>query len=199
LDTFFATPVTATVPFVTPEVQQKITLYGIVYAGNQYAPSNEHDLQAPWLYNWTSEPWKTQALQRAYQGLFRAAPDGLPGNDDLGSMSAWYVWSALGIYPMIPGAPVYVIGSPVFERASIAREGGRFVIEAPGASLLGKYVQAGLINSDPLERTWFTHDAMAPGGSLHLGMGVVPNLTWGTTSAPPSMSTHPIEDFGCRI
>jgi predicted alpha-1,2-mannosidase len=185
LDVFFSTPATATVPAVTPELQQKITLYGIGYAGNQYAPSNEHDLQAPWLYNWTAEPWKTQALQRAYQALFRAAPDGLPGNDDLGSMSAWYVWSALGIYPMIPGAPLYTIGSPVFEQASIAREGGgRFEIEAPGASLLGKYVQSGALNSAALDRTWFTHDALVPGGSLQLEMDVAPNLGWGAASTP---------------
>lgn len=196
LDTFFATPATATVPFLTPEVQQKITLYGIGYAGNQYAPSNEHDLHAPWLHNWAGEPWKAQALQRAYQGLYRAAPDGLPGNDDLGSMSAWYVWSALGFAPVIAGAPVYVVGSPVFERASI---GGRFVVEAPGASLAGKYVQSGSLNGSPLDRTWFTHDALAGTGTLRLEMGPLPNAGWaaGPEAAPPAMSTDPLGAFGC--
>lgn len=200
LDVFFSTPATATVPAAMPEVQQKITLYGIGYAGNQYAPSNEHDLQAPWLYNWAGEPWKTQALQRAYQGLFRAAPDGLPGNDDLGSMSAWFVWSALGFYPVIAGAPVYVIGSPLFEHATISPdEGGTFAVEAPGASLTGKYVQSATLDSAPLGRTWFTHGAVKDGGVLHVEMGITPNTAWGSGAgdAPPSMSTNALADFGC--
>lgn len=200
LDEFFSTALTGTVPLVMPEVQQKLTLYGILYAGNQYAPSNEHDLQAPWLHNWVGEPWKTQALARAYQGLYRPLPDGLPGNDDLGTMSAWYIWSALGFYPVIPGSPVYTIGSPVFERATVRLPGGEtFVVRASGASPANKYVQSAKLGRSKLAKTWFTHDALVDQGTLRLQMGPVPNTSWGTGpgAAPPSMSTNPLSDFAC--
>ncbi len=198
LDVFFATPLTATIPLLVPEIQQKLTLFGIAYYGNQYAPSNEHDLQAPWMLNWTGEPWKTQALTRAYQGLFRATPDGLPGNDDLGTMSAWFIWSALGFYPVIPGAPIYTIGSPLFEKATIhLANGGRFDVEAPGASLVKKYVRSVALDGAPLGKLWFTHDAFADGGKLALSMGALPSPR-APSVLPPSMSTNPLSDFACR-
>ncbi|MFA5786119.1 MAG: GH92 family glycosyl hydrolase [Actinomycetota bacterium] len=192
LDTFFSAPA---------EAQQKATAFGIVYVGNQYAPSNEHDLQAPYLYNWIGQPWKTQALGRAYQGLYRPTPDGLPGNDDLGTMSAWYVWSALGFYPVVPGSPTYTIASPVFERAAISLpEGKSFVVEAPGASLVNKYVQSAALGGMPLTKTWFTHEALAGSGTLRLEMGPLANEAWGTSpdAAPPSMSSSQLRDFACR-
>ena len=173
------------VPLITPEMQQKITAFGIAYYGNQYAPSNEHDLHAPYLYAWTSQPWKTQALARAYQGLYRATPDGLPGNDDLGTMSAWYVWGALGFYPAIAGAPVYVVGAPAFTEARIRLPEGRaFTVNAPGASLLGKYVQSGTLDGAAFSRTWFTHSAIADGGELTLQMGTAANQSWAWGPGP---------------
>lgn len=197
LDEFFSWPASATVPIVPAEVQQKITLYGIAYAGNQYAPSNEHDLHAPYLYDWAGEPWKTQALVRQYQGLYRPLPDGLPGNDDLGSMSAWFIWSALGFYPAIPGAPVYVTGSPLFERATIAQTG--FVVEAPGASQAAKYVESATLDGAPLERPWLTHDDLAGGGTVRFEMSPAPNPLWAAdpAQAPPSTTTHPLSAFAC--
>lgn len=199
LDTFFLTPVADLLPYLTPEVQQKLSLYGIAYFGNQYAPSNEHDLQAPYLYDWTREPWKTQSLARAYQTLYRATPDGLPGNDDLGTMSAWFVWSALGFYPTIPGAPVYTIGSPLFPKATIRLPGGSFTVTAPGTSLVNKYVQSATLNGAALANTWFTHDAITPGGSIGFALGPTPNKSWGTEpgGTPPSMSTSALADFAC--
>jgi predicted alpha-1,2-mannosidase len=199
LDTFFLTPVADLIPYLTPEVQQKLSLYGIAYYGNQYAPSNEHDLQAPYLYDWTSQPWKTQSLSRAYQTLYRATPDGLPGNDDLGTMSAWFVWSALGFYPTIAGAPVYTIGSPLFERATIRLPDGSFTVEAPGTSLVSKYVGSATLNGTALEKTWFDHDAIAPGGSISFAMSPTANRSWGIGpgAPPPSMSTNPLADFAC--
>ena len=109
---------------VVPEAQQKITVYGIAYYGNQYAPSNEHDLQAPYAVRLDSSRGRRRrspARTRRCSGRRRT---GFPGNDDLGSMSAWFVWSALGFYPEIAGAPVYTVGSPVFERAKIASPAG---------------------------------------------------------------------------
>ncbi len=193
LDVFFAG---AAVPLAGPEAQQKATLYGIAYAGNQYAPSNEHDLQAPWLYNWTTEPWKTQALQRAYQGLYRATPDGLPGNDDLGTMSAWFVWSALGLYPVTPGSPTYTIGSPLFERATVTPPGSPpFTIEAPGASASARFIQDARLNGDPLDTLSVTHESLTGGAALTLPMGPLPADLG--LQPPASASTSDLSDFAC--
>jgi predicted alpha-1,2-mannosidase len=197
LDTFFSTAIAQHVPFVVPELQRDLSLFGIAYYGNQYTPDNEHDLQAPYLYDYVGQPWKTQAIVRGLQSVYRPTPDGLPGNDDLGTMSAWFIWSALGFYPETAGAPLYAIGSPMFTAAKIRLPGGSFTISAPGASLAGKYVQGATLNGAPLERTWFTHDAFVPGGRLELRMGPTANLTWGANSSPPSMSSGPLSRFGC--
>jgi len=199
LDTFFSTPAAQHVPFVIPEVQRDLSLFGIAYYGNQYTPDNEHDLQAPYLYDYVGQPWKTQAIVRGLQSVYRPTPDGMPGNDDLGTMSAWYIWSALGFYPETAGAPLYAIGSPVFTAAKIRLPGGTFTVSAPGASLAGKYVQTATLNGVPLDRTWFTHDAFLPDGTLELRMGPTANTSWGVGagSAPPSMTGDPLSSFGC--
>jgi predicted alpha-1,2-mannosidase len=198
LDTFFLSALAEPVPYVAPEAQKHASLFGIAYYGNQFTPANETDLQAPYLYNYVGQPWKTQALIRGMQGLYRPAPDGMPGNDDLGTMSAWFVWSALGFYPETPGAPVYVIGSPMFERASIRVPGGTFDVVAPGASPAGKYVQSASLNGSALPRTWFTHSSMSAGGNLTVSMGPTAT-TWGASGAPPSLTTHEnqLSAFGC--
>lgn len=201
LDTFFATALAERAPAPVPEVQQKITGYGVFYAGNQYAPSNEHDIHAPYLYDYVGQPWKTQGIMRGYQALFRPTPDGLPGNDDLGSMSAWYVWSALGLYPVTGGAPVYAVGSPVFETA-VVRPAGRdrgFTVTATGASALAKYVQSATLGDRPLERPWVTHAELAHAGRVAFSMAPVANEKWGShpSVAPPSLSTHDLSAFGC--
>jgi len=197
LDTFFAGALAGEMPGA--EAQQKNTAYSIAYYGNQYAPSNEHDLQAPWMYNWIGEPHKTQHLQRAYQGLYRATPDGLPGNDDLGTMSAWFIWSALGFYPVTPGSPTYTVGSPMFERATIRLAGGSFDVHAPGAGA-ARFLAAATLGDEPLERLWFSHDAFRAGGKISFAMSPVPT-SWGSDPAarPPSQSTDTdLSAFACN-
>ena len=198
LDTFFSTAA-SDVPGIVAEVQQKITAFGIFYAGNQYAPSNEHDLHAPYLYDYAGEPWKTQKIMRGYQMLFRPTPDGMPGNDDLGSMSAWYVWSALGFYPVTAGAPTYAVGSPIFERAVIAPVGSSEQIEvnAPGVSLPARYIRSASLGGASLDRPWFTHQELFDAGSVSFQMDVLPNEAWGATEPPPSMTGHDLAAFGC--
>src|SRR5436190_389074 len=120
----------------------------------------------------------TLLTTRPAQQAWRPTIDGIPGNDDLGGLSAWYIWTALGFGPFTPGAPLYMVGSPIFDRASIALRHGHFTVEAPGASLVGKYVQSAALNGKPLERTWSGDDALRPGGVLHLGMGPLANTTW---------------------
>ena len=189
LNTLFAAP---------PEVQTKATVFGIVYRTNQHAPGNEHDIQVPWMYPFAGQPWRSQDELREIQQIFRATPDGLPGNDDLGSLSAWHVFSALGFGPVIPGAPFYVVGSPVFERAVLDLPGSKDVtIEAPGASLVGKYVQSATLGDEPLDRSWLTHGELRKGGTLRLSMGSQPS-SWAAAGArPPSVSDSTLDDFGC--
>ncbi|HJR45760.1 MAG TPA: GH92 family glycosyl hydrolase [Actinomycetota bacterium] len=200
LDTFFSTAL-SDAPGPIAEVQQKITLFGIFYAGNQYAPSNEHDLHAPYLYDYAGEPWKTQKIMRGYQALFRPTPDGMPGNDDLGSMSAWYIWSALGFYPVTGGAPVYAVGSPVFEEARIAPIGGgpKVTVSAPGASPVNRYITSASLGEAALARPWFTHDELFDEGQVSFSMSPTANEEWGAAAAaaPPSMTGHPLAAFGC--
>lgn len=197
LDLFFNLPASGTAPVLWPKVQNQATAFGLVYAGNQYAPGNEHDLQTPFLYNYAGAPWKTQAVARGAASLFTPTPDGLPGNDDLGALSGWLVWTMLGIYPMTPGAPMYTVASPVFEKATIHRAGEDLVIEARGASAINKFVQSASLDGEPLDKTWFTE---TQGSSLDLEMGPAPDLGWGVqpAAAPPSITTDPgLTNFGC--
>ena len=203
LDTFFSYPLAATAPAVVAEAQTRATAFGLVYRTNQYAPGNEHDLQAPWMYVFAGQPWKTQAVLRQVQGIFRATPDGLPGNDDLGGLSAWHVLSAIGFGAVTPGAPFWVVGSPLFERITIRlgehAGAGTFTVEAPGASALGKYVQSATLDGAALDRAWFPADAVHAGGTLVLSMGATPDQQWATApeARPPSQSDATLAAFGC--
>lgn len=199
LDTFFSAQLAERAPVGVAEAQKQASLFGIAYYGNQYTPANEHDLQAPFVYNYAGQPWKTQAIVRGLQSVYRPAPDGLPGNDDLGTMSAWYVWTALGLYPQTAGAPGYTIASPVFESASVRLPGGTFTIAAPGASVAGRYVQSARLNGSALGRNWVTMSSLVPGGTLELPMGPAANtLLWSRPdAAPPSMSSGSLAAFGC--
>ena len=200
LDQLFSYELAARAPVGVSEAHNRLNVFGLVYRTPTYAPGNEHDLQVPWLYPFARQPYKTQAVHRSVQSLFRPTPDGLPGNDDLGGLSASHVFSALGFGPVTPGAPFYVVGSPLFERAEVALGRGRsFVVDAPGASLTGKYVQAVRLDGKALNRSWFSHAALADGGTLSLKMGTSPNTSWAATrtAVPPSASTAPLRAFGC--
>jgi predicted alpha-1,2-mannosidase len=206
LDTFFNLPASGTVPVVWPKVQNTMAPFGLVYKGNQYAPGNEHDLEAPFMYNYAGAPWKTQAVARGAASLYTATPDGLPGNDDLGALSGWLVWTMLGVYPITPGSPVYTIASPVFTKATLHLPHGDFVIDAPDASAAAKYIQSATLVDDkgdsfPLTKTWFTHGDVRKGATLQLAMDAVPNLDWGTgpAAAPPSISTSTQPDGSVRL
>ncbi|WP_108665695.1 GH92 family glycosyl hydrolase [Euzebya rosea] len=205
LDVFFGLPASGTVPVVWPKVQNQATAFGVAYYGNQYAPGNEHDLQAPFAYSWLGVPWKTQAVTRAAVSVYTPTPDGLPGNDDLGALSGWLVWAMLGLHPAVPGAPGYTIASPMFTEATIHRPGhGDLVITADGASAAGRFVQDATLEGAPLDTTWLT-DAqlgLVPSSptsqptTLSLEMGEVPS-DWAAGSTPPSASTDPLGAWGC--
>src|SRR5206468_5374643 len=115
---------------------------------------------------------------------------GLPGNDDAGTLSSWYVWAAIGLFPNA-GQPFYYIGSPVFSRSVIHLERGRsFVIEAPGTSAANLYVQSADLSGKPLDRAWLTHDEVVRGGRLTLHMG--PSQSAWATAAPPPTQLVPL-------
>lgn len=201
LDTHFSEAVGATAPVGVSEVQNRATFFGVVYRTNQYAPGNEHGLQTPWMYPYARQPWKTQSVHRQIQSVFRPTVDGLPGNDDLGGLSAWYVWSALGLGPVTPGAPFYIVGSPRFAKAVLDLPGKKDVtILAPGVSLLNKYVQSAALGGAPLEQAWITHRELRRGETLELQMGATPNTSWGSAASavPPSQSDSPLSAFDCR-
>jgi predicted alpha-1,2-mannosidase len=140
----------------------------------QYAHGNEPSHHAAWLFNYAGYPAKTQHyVRKILDSLYTARPDGLPGNEDCGQMSAWYVLSAIGLYQVCPGDPVYTIGSPLFPRAVVQLENGKeFVIEAEDLSPSGGFVQSAQLNGQRLEAPFFSHNELAAGGKLQLAMGM---------------------------
>ena len=153
---------------------------------------NEPGFGVPWLYNYVGQPWKTQDLvDRVRRTLFSPTPDGEPGNDDLGAMSTWYVWAALGVYPSIPGAPILTVNTPLFDRVEIALPAGKSIrISAPGASgpHRMKYFNSLHIDGRPTDKTYLPESIIRDGGELGFSLSPKPNTVWGTASSslPPS-------------
>lgn len=156
----------------------------------QFTMANEPSMHIPYLYNYAGAPWKTQKLVRDILKMwFRDDLMGLPGDEDGGGLSAFAVFSAMGFYPVTPGAASYNIGSPVFRRVSMDLGGGKqFVVEAKDCSEENKYVQSALLNGREWNKPWFSHDELKDGGTLRLQMGDRPNKAWGAApeDAPPS-------------
>ncbi|MCX8475527.1 MAG: GH92 family glycosyl hydrolase [Sphingomonas sp.] len=161
----------------------------------QYAHGNEPDQHAPYLYAYAGAPWKTQAMVRRLCGeMYKNDPDGIIGNDDCGQMSAWFVFSALGFYPVDPVEAAYVLGSPLFARAVLQLgQGRRLVIEAPGNGPDTPYVAAVTWNGRPWTRSWIAHSELAKGGTLRFTMSRTPNRGFGRAPAdrPPSFGRAP--------
>lgn len=146
----------------------------------QYAQGNEPSHQVAYLYAYAGKAYKTQERVRTIMStLYSDARDGLCGNEDCGQMSAWYVLSALGFYPVNPADGTYVIGSPLFERAAIALPNGKaFIIKANGVSDACGYIQSAILNGKPYGSSFITHKDMMNGGELVFIMGEKPSL-WG--------------------
>jgi predicted alpha-1,2-mannosidase len=173
---------------------------------------NEPTLQTPWLYDWMRRPYRTQAAVRRALTLYHSSPDGYPGNDDLGTLSAWYVFGALGLYPEVPGVGLLAIGSPLFRRAEIRlphRRRALIVASAREVSKAGKgkkhrrvvrslspaaapYVRSLRLDGNPYGRPWTSYCALARGATLSFQLGRRPNRAWGDSAAavPPSFGPH---------
>lgn len=152
---------------------EDITRDGII--GN-YVHGNEPSHHAAYLYNWTGEPWKTQERVRMIlKKMYKPAADGLGGNDDCGQMSAWYIFTSLGFYPVCPGSADYILGSPAVKSAVLALENGKtFTVEAPGQSDKNVYVQKVELNGKLVKDNKITHDDIMNGGKLVFYMGAKP-------------------------
>jgi len=148
----------------------------------QFSMGNEPGFHIPYLYNYAGAPWKTQKRVRfLLDAWFQDSTLGIPGDEDGGAMTSWIVFSSMGFYPVTPGLPIYTIGSPVFEKTSIALDNGKtFTILAKNASKKNKYIQSAKLNGKVYEKAWFTHDDILKGSTLELEMGEYPNKEWGT-------------------
>src|SRR5690606_11889060 len=126
------------------------------------------------------QPWRTQKrLKQILDGQYRTTPDGLAGNDDLGQMSAWLMFTAMGFYPVTPGSNEYVIGRPFVDRTTLNLPNGRrFTIRAEGLSDDHPYVGSVTLNGRPLDRSVVTHDQILAGGELTFVMSAEPNRAW---------------------
>ncbi len=193
LDAFFATPETAQYPGSYGGTIHEMLEARDVRMG-QYGHSNQPSHHIIYMYDYTGQPWKAQArsrevLRRLYTGS--DIGQGYPGDEDNGEMSAWYIFSALGLYPLQMGSPRYAIGSPLFRRATLHLENGRdIVIDAAHNSVHNVYVQDLRVNGRGYARTYLDHADLAHGARLDFTMGAEPS-SWGSGHAdvPPSL-TH---------
>lgn len=156
----------------------------------QYAHGNEPSHHVAYLYNYAGQPWKTQfRVRQIMNDLYKPAPDGLIGNEDCGQMSAWYVLSAAGFYPVTPGSPIYAIGSPLFPELRFNLENGKtFVIKARGVSERNFYIQSATLNGKQYTRSYLTHADLMSGGELVFEMGARSNQEWGSDEADVPVS-----------
>ena len=156
----------------------------------QYAHGNEPSHNFVYLYNYAGKPWKTQRLvHRILTTLYSNTPAGLAGNEDCGQMSAWYVFSTLGFYPVTPGIAEYALGTPRVKKARIKLENGNvFNIIVHNLTPENYYIQQVTLNSSPLSRSYITHDEIIKGGTLEFTMGNTPAEKWLDTGIDPPIA-----------
>lgn len=185
---------------VQHDVQGLINLFGgpdvftdrldSCFSGGYYVHDNEPPLHYAYLFNYAAKPWQSQYwVRELLKTNYSTEPGGLPGNDDLGALSAWYVFSAMGFYPTCPGSPVYQLVSPVFREITLLPEKGTtFTIKADNASNENIYIRSVLLNGKPLNRTWITHQEIIQGGTLEFDLVAEPDQQWAVSTLDPSPS-----------
>jgi predicted alpha-1,2-mannosidase len=160
-----------------------------------YSHGNEPDHHVAYLYNYAGQPWKTQARTRQVAGtLYNNTVGGICGNDDCGQMSAWYVFTALGFYPVDPTSGIYILGSPLLDRATLHLDskfakGREFTVIAKNNSANNPYIQSAALNGKPITRSWISNAEITAGGKLVLTMGPTPDKNFGTApqDRPPGI------------
>ena len=190
LDSIFTTPPLFDDSYYG-QVIHEIREMQIVNMG-QYAHGNQPIQHMIYLYDWAGAPWKAQYHVRdVMTRLYSPGPDGYPGDEDNGQTSAWYVFSALGFYPVTPAVGQYAIGSPLFQNVELSMPSGRVLtIKAENNSPENVYIQSVTFNGQPHEKTWFSREVLQQGGTLRFVMGPEPNKQLGSSkaTAPFSMS-----------
>ncbi|MYM87311.1 glycoside hydrolase family 92 protein [Rugamonas sp. FT82W] len=192
LDAFFAYDALGADPFQAVRKEWVMGAYNY-YNQFRYNPNNEPDLHAPWMYTLVGQPWKTSAVLRAAETLFSNAPNGVTGNDDLGTMSAWYVFSALGIYPSTPGSGRFLLHEPKFAMAEVDLGNGKQLLiekEAPAgaAAALPSFATQLSWNGRPHDKVWLDWEQLQRGGQLRMQLSTDPAAArWGSSpaSVPP--------------
>ncbi|GAA3576187.1 GH92 family glycosyl hydrolase [Amycolatopsis ultiminotia] len=168
------------------------------YDSTKYNPNNEPNLIAPYLYAWTGRPGNTATVVKAQETLFTNTPGGIPGNDDMGEMSSWYVLSSLGLYPTTSGANFEVLTTPQFPAAQVQiggygrTSGGTLTISAPGTSMSNRYIASATVNGKPWGKAWVDQADIANGGRIDYALSTKPTA-WATAAkdAPPSIDPTP--------
>jgi predicted alpha-1,2-mannosidase len=180
LDSLFTAP-----PETTGREQADIT--GTI---GQYAHGNEPSHHLAWLYDYAGQPWQTaRRVREIADRLYSDRPDGLPGNEDCGQMSAWYVFAALGFYPVVPGSTQYALAAPLFPEVTLHLAGGRsFTLHARGTSRYRPFVRESSLDGIPLTRSWLDHAELLAGGDFRFRMSPSPGLAWGIDPADRSVS-----------
>jgi predicted alpha-1,2-mannosidase len=160
----------------------------------QYAHGNQPIQHMIYLYNYSGEPWKTQLHVRdVINKMYHSAPDGYCGDEDNGQTSAWYVFSAMGFYPVTPATDQYVLGAPLFKKVMLTLENGKTVtINAANNSPANRFVTSLTVNGKPYSNNWLSHKALQQGGTLNFSMSATPNKARGTkpADAPYSLSNE---------
>ena len=195
LDAFFAYDELLKAPLTAARKEWVVGPYSY-YNQFRYNPNNEPDLHAPWMYTLIGQPWKTATVVRAAQQLFTNAPNGVTGNDDLGTMSAWYLFSALGLYPAVPGSGEFLLHTPRFSKAQIALGNGRTLdLLAPGADGRAlQYIQSVQVDGKPQQAVWLDWERLQQGGTVRFELGTqAPEQGWGTavSDLPTSFCAAP--------
>ncbi|MES2277406.1 MAG: GH92 family glycosyl hydrolase [Bacteroidota bacterium] len=160
----------------------------------QYAHGNQPIQHMLYLYNYAGAPWKTQYwVREAMNRLYKATPDGYCGDEDNGQTSAWYVFSAMGFYPVCPATDQYVLGAPLFKKATLNLENGKkVVINSPSNSADNRYLSTMNYNGKPYDLTWISHTSLQKGAVIDIKMSATPNKQRGVKNAdvPYSLSTE---------
>jgi len=159
-----------------------------------YSHGNEPDHHVAYLYNYAGQPWKTQArVRQIVNALYNNTPGGICGNDDCGQMSAWYVFTAMGFYPVDPTSGIYILGSPLMDKVTLKLDpkfckGKSFTVIARNNSAANPYIQSAILNGQPMTRSWISNEEIIAGGKLILTLGPMPNKAFGSSvkDRPPS-------------
>lgn len=153
---------------------------------------NEPAMHIPYLYAYAGQPWRTQKrVRNLLEEWFRNDLMGIPGDEDGGGLTSFVVFSQIGFYPVTPGLPMYVIGSPTFKSATLKLGNGKtFSVICDNYSPENKYIQSAKLNGTVWDKSWFSHEELMKGGQLELVMGDHPNKKWASaeSSLPPSFS-----------